>query len=344
MSLLAFTGFDLFPDLAGMGQFFSSVPSGTLSVFLTNGVGRYGHTGCYQRNTSGSSSGYLGKTLASGVDTIIVGVAYKPSGNNASRPILTLREGATTHIELESSTSNVLQFTRAGTIIGPSAPGPNEGTWGWIEVKVTIHDTAGTIECRLNGTVIISATSLDTRNGGTGIINEVIVGGTTASDTAAGYYDDLVILDTTGAAPHNDFLGDVGIYTLSPTAAGSVTQWTPSAGSNYACVDELPSNTTDYVEDSTAGHQDLYEMGSIGSVTGTVHAVKVTAVAQKSDSGSTQLKLLAKSGATTSASAAKALAAASYTQVDNIWIADPATGVAWTISAVDALQAGIEVA
>ena len=61
--------------------------------------------------------------------------------------------------------------------------------------------------------------------------------------------DDLYVLDGTASTPaNNDFLGDVRVEGLDPNAAGSNAAWTPSAGANYACVNETPpTDDTSYV-------------------------------------------------------------------------------------------------
>lgn len=50
-----------------------------------------------------------------------------------------------------------------------------------------------------------------------------------------------------------------------PDGAGSSTQWTPDAGSNYARVNEdsAPDDDTTYVEDAAAAQLDLYTFGNL---------------------------------------------------------------------------------
>jgi hypothetical protein len=55
-----------------------------------------------------------------------------------------------------------------------------------------------------------------------------------------------------GFEPNSKALGEGFVVHLIPNGAGATTQLTPSAGSNFQCVDEVPPNTRDYVSSSTA--------------------------------------------------------------------------------------------
>jgi hypothetical protein len=88
------------------------------------------------------------------------------------------------------------------------------------------------------------------------------------------------------------------VFELPPTGAGSVTGLTPSTGSNYACVDERPASTTDYVSDTVDQDYDLYAHGSLPATAAVVVAVVPWAYAQK-DGALTKYQLPIKLGATT---------------------------------------------
>jgi hypothetical protein len=72
-------------------------------------------------------------------------------------------------------------------------------------------------------------------------------------------WDDAYIDDTTGeVAAANP--PQYRYYLLTPNGAGNYTQWTPSAGNNYQCVDEVPPSGSDFVQAITADKLDSYQM------------------------------------------------------------------------------------
>ena len=99
-------------------------------------------------------------------------------------------------------------------------------------------------------------------------------------------FDDLYVCDSAGST-NNGFLGDCRIDTIYPSGAGNYTQFTPSTGSNYTCVDETAPNTTDYVDGATVGDRDSYALGNLSALSSqTVYGVQVNAAILKDDAGS----------------------------------------------------------
>src|SRR5439155_2772463 len=80
--------------------------------------------------------------------------------------------GATFHVTLRVSTDGSLSVLRGpatgGVIAGPTAAGlVAVNTWVFLELQATLSDTVGTAVVRINGTQVINATGLDTKNAGT---------------------------------------------------------------------------------------------------------------------------------------------------------------------------------
>lgn len=289
--------------------------------------------------------------LGAGVSTTtIVGFGYQFSvaGSGA---IVSLLEGSTTHLTIMGDGSGNVVVRRgiiSGTILGTSSGVlmSTANTWYFVEVKATIHDSAGAVSVRINGTQVLNLTAVDTKNvGTTGFIDTVLGNRPGTSGTA--FFDDLVILDDTGSAPYNDFIGDNTVITVLPSAAGDSAQWTPSTGTNVAAVDETPPNTTDYVAASTTGLTDLYQLTDLAQITGTVLAVQVQAFCAKSDAGTPPLvKGKLKAGGTgtiqtdTNSVPAAGLSTTYILAGGDIHLTDP-DGAAWSIAKVNALQAGV---
>lgn len=213
--------------------------------------------------------------------------------------------------------------------------------WTHLEGRIVIHDSSGSVEIRANGgAAVINLTGADTQNGQTGVINSMSFGGAGSGRTVQ--IADLAVWSEDGEAP-TGWLGHTRIDTLLPSAAGGSTQWTPSSGDNYACVDE--TNTDDdstYVESATNDHKDLYSLGNLSHSPTAIHAVAVTARAKKTDSGSGAVKLVMKSGSTEAIGSSEALTENEYKRFFYARGIDPDTSGAWSVSAVNALEAGIK--
>ena len=98
---------------------------------------------------------------------------------------------------------------------------------------------------------------------------------------------------------------------------------------------------TSYVESSTVGHIDQYNLGDLGVTPLTIHGVGIKAVARKDDGGARTLRLGAKSGATTDT--ADIVLGTTYAVAEHVMELNPDDNEAWEVADVDALLAHIEV-
>lgn len=250
--------------------------------------------------------------------------------------------GSTLHLALKQLTSGSFGVYRSGTLLASAAYKNN--VWQYIEVNAIVADTGGVVKVRVDGVEVISYTG-DTRNGGVSTnIDAISLMNDTDANEGTTYleFDDVYVCDSSGTI-NNTFLGDIRIQTLVPTAAGSSTQLTPTGSSNYANVADIPDSTATYNSSSTVGSKDLYALGDLASGTATVKCVQVNTRAWKDDAGTASLKVKIKSGSTEVAGATVALPS-SVAWNGDVWETDPNTSTAWTVSAVNGLEAGAEVA
>jgi hypothetical protein len=208
--------------------------------------------------------------------------------------------------------------------------------WGlYYEISATIADAGGTCEVRVNGQTVINFTG-DTKNGGTSTSIDRI---RFANDWVTVLVDDLYICDNAGGAPNNTFLGDIRIHTLTPDAAGSLTQMTPSSGANYTTVDELPYNATDYVRGGL-GQTDLYSTSNLPAGVNTIFGVQANAIIKKTDAGSLSGRTVIKAGSTTANGTSTALGTSDST-ISTIHALNPDTSSSWTTGDVNSLEIGV---
>lgn len=341
MSLLFIDGFDHYAT-ADIAKKWTTT-SGAVAISAGNG----------RRSSSAlnisSINQFVKKTFATGVATIIVGFAWKPlnNGSSGNPELLNLFDGATSHIAMNFNATNRLEIRRGGytgTLLATSTTVFGTGTYYFIELKVTISDSAGVVVLKINGATDINLSSVDTRNAGNASVDTVTFGGSSSSAHSISYIDDVYICDGLGSAPQNDFLGDSRIDTLFPNADGSNSAWTPSTGTtHYTLVDETTPNTTDYVESNVVGSKDTWNFQNLTAITGTIYGAQICTAALKDDAGARSFANTLKSGATNADGAAQVMSTSQLYFMD-IFATDPATAAAWTESAVNAAEFGVKVA
>ena len=269
-----------------------------------------------------------------------IGIAWRTSNAGGACTVMDLREGGTTHGRLAYNGNGTFTVSRNGTTFGATPTTPNLGiagnTWYYLEFDYLCDDSTGAYELKVNGVTVASGTG-DSRNGGTGVLNTLVIvtptGGVAVLD-----WDDMYM-----ASGSTSFQGDCRVITAVPNSDGASAQWTPSTGTaHYAVVDEIPQNgDTDYVSSATVGHRDTYGMPALG-VTGTVVGVMVQAMARKDDAGTRTLALPVRSGGTDYVDAGQPLVS-TYTPIKRLLLTDPDTGSAWTVGGVNAAEVGVEV-
>jgi hypothetical protein len=200
-----------------------------------------------------------------------------------------------------------------------------------IEIRINIAD-AGTIEWKIDG-VTQPSFSGDTKPGadtGYDTFNYCDVG------TQEFYFDDLAFDDAA-------WCGEGRIVALIPNGSGVSTQWTPSTGANWSCVDEVPPNTTDYVSGSASSLLDMYDLSAFSPTGVTIISVYPEARVLKDSAGTEQVYLPVRSGSTTTDGTAVTVPTASYSRiVGDRRTVNPTTGVAWTEADLASLQAGVK--
>jgi hypothetical protein len=273
------------------------------------------------------------------------GINFAAASDAVSRAIFAWVENATTHLTVVRNGSGLIevyQGTAAGTLLGTGTIDTDNSAWKYIEIECSIHDSTGHVKVWIDDVLDINLTGLDTQNGGTGVVDRFRLGKISHASSADQDYDDFYCLDTSGSENNARLTSAVRVDCVRPSGAGSSTQWTPSAGNNYACVDDpTPNEDTDYVTVASAAQVDLYAMGDLPVSPAAIKAVMVGMIARKDDAGVNEVRTKLKSGATTADGATRTLTT-SYLGFADISVNDPDTGTSWTESGVNAIEAGVE--
>lgn len=283
--------------------------------------------------------------------TVIFGMAFMVTTNNASNLLMTFYTGTTRQLCIQWATDGTLNLRRtsaSGTLLATSSGHPPIApiTWFYLEVKTTLSTSVATVTTvRLNGQVVITYTGAT--SGATAGVSKV---GQQPANTTWFRIDDAYVCDDVDATatqgrPNNDFLGDIRVATLFPNGDGDSSGFTPSSGANhYSLVDEVPPNTTDYVSASVSGTRDLYTVQDVPANVNKVYGVRSMSIATKSDAGAGSLKPLIKENGVATAEPPQGVAYPTWISLfgPNRFVR-PSDGGLWTPSDITNLQIGVEV-
>lgn len=239
-----------------------------------------------------------------------------------------------------------LQGAKAGVSFGSSLA-VTTGQWHLIELYVIVGPSND------NYNVIVDGVDLGSSSSAAGYSYDRITWGFFGhggSPTVDVLFDDIAVNNTAGSY-QNGAPGKGKIVHLRPNAAGDSSSWTPSAGSNYQCVDEvIPNDDTDYVSSSTTNQEDYYNVEASGLIgTETINVVAVSQRSKSITSSSTISVGAMKTEGGTKAVSGTVNVGTSYNTHSSdssptynlITYQDP-DGSNWTPSTVDTMQIGIK--
>ena len=222
---------------------------------------------------------------------------------------------------------------------------PNK--WFWFEARVYCHTSSGIAELRVNltntkrWTGIATVTTAGT-SPPTGEI-DVQCSKFRYSDfyltTYECMFDNMYVMlaDSEGEL---DWLGEAVCEHIVPMGVGAETNGTPTGATNYGSV-SFPINDIIYVE-AGVGDRDCYSFSNIETDrVRTVHGVKATTRARKSNTGTATIRCYCRIGGTNYYGDTHYLSS-EWREYVHIWDINPDTSLAWTSSDVNAAQFGWE--
>lgn len=237
------------------------------------------YTGSYALNIPfGAGDRYVCKYISS-INTLYVSFRMRLSSFTYAPTICSFANDAGYQVSFQYDYSGGAPYyikARLGgrigtTILGVSTQVFPYNQWVLIEIKVKVHSTQGEVVMKFDRHEVINVTGVNTQFQTTGGITKFYLGSVNVGSTDCAsnwYYDDVVLDDA-------DWPGNSRIQGLPATAAGATTQFTPSAGANYQCVDEVPASDTDY---NAAGLIDKVDTFTLADLTGNLNVIKCLAV------------------------------------------------------------------
>ena len=216
----------------------------------------------------------------------------------------------------------------AGGLLAPNR-------WHYIEAKARLHGSEGFCEVRVDEATVLRLENVNTKyHAAATVINGIALSGGCSSSEYV-YVDDLYILDDAGTI-NNDFLGNIRVESLTPTADGALNAWTPSAGSDHwPLIDEVPPDMADYVATDTPGAIDTYHLTDLITSSVGIHGVQHLFYAREADAAGRILRPVVRQGGANHFGDGQALTTTeAYARA--ISETNPATGLAWTEDDVNA--------
>lgn len=248
---------------------------------------------------------------------------------------LTSDAGVNEHITLSFvPNGEIAVATQTDTVYTSGLRGKND-SWMFIEFKFTISNSVGAYTLKVNGKTYLNRINIDTYSAGIIGIDEFDFDyGGGGSDSF--YIDDLYIAD--------DFLGDIRIDRIDPDGDGAVNDGAPlGVGDSYVEVDDgnAVDDDTTYIL-SVTGNQDLFTYDDL-SVLGTIRAVQMNVVCRETDGSPFLIEQLVRIATTIYDETPITIVDTNYEIINRVMSVDPATTIAWTLSAINAAQFGFEV-
>ncbi len=346
MALIFIDGFDHYATADVTDKYLSSAGEGIDTTDFRSGLGALKFSG---------SNGQITVAVPNQV-TYIVGFGFKISTPQTldTRDLVNFNEDSPalgTHVTLQLTGDKKFRVIRGNNVDFLGTLGTttdrfdlNDG-FHYIEFKVTVDDSTGSFELKLDEESVLSVTGVDTRNNDAieaplGVIKEIVFNQVPGSvnDT---FYDDLYICDTTGSK-NNDFLGDCQVTTIFPKADGALEDWATQSGTDsFAMVDENPpDDDTTYVQSNVSTEQDSFDMDDVSSMT-TILGIQLTEYSRFL-TGAASIKHLVRVNSTNFLGNTKVLAA-TFDFHMHVFEDDPDISNNWTISGLNAAEFGMEV-
>ena len=140
-------------------------------------------------------------------------------------------------------------------------------------------------------------------------------------------------------------IANAATLTIRPDAQGARTGWANtgcSSGSNeYKCVDEVLVNTSDYLSD-TGTSKETFTFSNSGLSSQTINSVTLYYYAMwQTSSANSCFQAMTRSGGVDFLPGVQLCAGANWSTLSHAYTTNPATGNAWNVSSVDALEAGM---
>lgn len=275
-------------------------------------------------------------------NSLIIGFGLRLTGTPNTRTWLQVRDSNAIMCDVRVNAAGTMTVTRGGTVLVTADTNITWSSYSYIELKVLLSDTVGTVDLHIDGVSVGSCDAADTIDAGTeadryrfilqnGNIDDLYIG-----NDSDGF--DFLATSATGCVVAAQF----------PTSDADV-EFTPSAGGdNFALVDEVPNNQSDYNSSGTNTERDLFGFTAWGISSDAIYGVQAVMMCAKDAPGAGGMAFVTKSGATTDVGDDLGIGVIGSGSVQygvytsELFLLDPDGSALWTEDDLDAAQFGYE--
>jgi hypothetical protein len=326
------------------------------SMQVSSGLGPYGESILSLR---GSASAEAKRDVRSFGATKDIAIAFWFASNSgvaydASADLLQIFDVNSRGIRFRSQADGTIHIGMVA--IGASVtatsvwqiPSTEDESWHHLEfyMKVSSDPSQGLVKCWLDGTNVIS----------TGPVRTLVTSNDTAWKTIifrninsinAGQTVAIKLANIIVWCGSDEIVSPIGLHrmqAISPSSAGTTTQFTASSGTNFESVGRVQGYNKDarYVETINSGNLDTYQYTDAVSVGAPNNIIGITlqTYARNTDIGIKNFADVVVSSGTTQNGSATLLTNA-FQRFDHFKRFDPATSSYWTQASVNSAEFGV---
>jgi hypothetical protein len=307
-----------------------------------------------RRNNNAIVCTYPGSALTKNLEVqsaiIITGFGIFNRGSLTQSAVFQALEGSNLQASVEVLADGSIRANGASNPFISVVPSltslPNlikSGVYAYLEVKVKVGMTAGSITVKVDNVVVLEFLNIRTQNytdAGYITVVKYDVASRNFLGPNSGSICDLYICNGLGPAS-NDFLGDIRVDYRPVVGNGSVNQYTaPNGDPHWSLVSNNNIVPTTYLTSSLLGDRELFKISALPSLPGSIKGIQITSVAYRGESGSMAIRNSIKSGSEIVDSPSMPLST-SKSQYRFIQEINPANGLPWTTSSLSTVEVGV---
>ncbi len=307
---------------------------------LTVGVNPYTGIASLAFGAAGSSYAYL--TLDAAKSEIYIKFHYRPGQNVVSTgAICGFYKGATCIGWLQTVNRDLKFFsgTGTGTQLGSTASNvlsANAADYNLIEVRLKMHDSAGYAQVRVNEALVIDSGACDTMPTADADMDRIYFGACGGANHTGQYQqvDDFIVDDAA-------WIGNRRVSKIQITGVGTTTEWDPSAGNVWDCIDEIPFSDADFTSTNVADEVFLCACSDLPvDATSAKGIMLIGRAAEEGTATPQNVQLAIRTNATNYFGDSYAPPSGSPGFFKKLWVVNPNTTVDFTVSEINAIELG----
>ena len=325
---------------ADLGKTYSTVMAATT---VDSGAG-YKGSNAISASTLSSNGVVVGALPTS--TTYCVAFYFKRFSSTSNAPLVNFYNGANIEVTITyERATGTLFASRGGTVVATGAVPLSYGMHDLVEIEVTVSDTVGVVKVNINGTPSINF------SGDTKFTGSTIPANITAIEfvnysavSVKTYISHPIIYNKTGAAP-TAFIGQHRIPILNANSNGTYSGLTNESSNStnlYQSIDDSAPDGSTFIQGATANTKATFGFSDVSGTPSNIYALGMFPCLQTDDAGVKTFANMQVSGGTDYVQTTQTVPPSSK-YMPTILYTNHATGFAYTVDNINALEAGMKV-